>query len=74
MIDNCEHEWVVGPFFISAADSYEEPTYYPPSALVRLDHCIKCGLIRLPKEMRHHVANLNRRQPAYSTLDPTKET
>ena len=57
----CDHDWHTGPFYVMAAGNYEEPTYYPPSSLVRVEHCTKCGLLRLPAEMRSQTGrNLNR--------------
>lgn len=45
-------EWVTGPFYITAASSYEEPDYYPPEVFVKIEHCRKCGIIRLPESLR----------------------
>lgn len=44
-----KHDWKRGPFYLTAAKTYEEPGYYPPSTLLNVEHCIGCGLIRLPK-------------------------
>lgn len=44
----CDHHWVAGPFYVTACYGYECPRYYPPSALVPLEHCTKCGFVRLP--------------------------
>lgn len=45
----CLHHWVSGPFWISASKTYEEPTYYPPGALMPVEQCSRCGLLRLPE-------------------------
>ena len=45
-------EWAQGPFYIRVAASYEEPQYYPPSALIQVEHCTVCGLLRLPADLR----------------------
>ena len=42
-----EHSWHAGPFFITAARTFEEPDYYPPGSTVPVETC-DCGLIRLP--------------------------
>lgn len=47
----CAHTWIKGPFYVAAAETYEEPDYYPPSALVHVEHCSACGIIRLPEDM-----------------------
>jgi hypothetical protein len=46
----CPHNWTKGPFYITAAQTYEEPGYYPPSVLLRVEHCSLCGILRLPKD------------------------
>lgn len=46
------HRWVAGPYYIKAAVTYEEPTYYPPSGLVKVEHCTHCGLLRLGDSAR----------------------
>ena len=46
------HAWRLGPFYITAAGTSEEPTFYPPGALVQVEHCTRCGLLRLPDMMR----------------------
>lgn len=48
----CEHRFVEGPFWITASVTYEEPTYYPPSGLVKVEHCTGCGMLRLPEAER----------------------
>lgn len=48
------HTWVSGPFYVKVAASAEEPNYYPPAGLVRIEHCTKCGLMRLPDDLRSH--------------------
>lgn len=47
----CTHEWVKGPFYIKVAVTYEEPRYYSPGGLVNIEHCKKCGVLRLPKDL-----------------------
>lgn len=49
---HCSHDWVEGPFYVKVAVSYEEPKYYPPQGLVNVEHCTKCGLLRLPELTR----------------------
>lgn len=46
------HNWINGPFFISAARTLEEPRQRPPSGLVSVEHCTRCGAIRLPAAYR----------------------
>ena len=46
---NCPHDWSKGPFYVSVAQGVEEPEYYPPSGLLRTEHCKLCGALRLPK-------------------------
>jgi len=48
----CYHEWVKGPFWIKASITWEEPEYYPPQGLINLEHCVQCGLLRIPKDLR----------------------
>ena len=48
----CGGQLVQGPFYIAAARTFEEPRYYPPQMLVRIEHCLKCGTLRLPEEFR----------------------
>jgi hypothetical protein len=55
MAGECLHEWAQGPFYIKVASSYEEPEYYPPNALVKVEHCKKCGVLRLPEVLRGYV-------------------
>ena len=45
-----QHQWVAGPFYVPVAMSGEEPQYYPPQGLLPIEHCLTCGLLRLPKE------------------------
>lgn len=51
-MEACEHEWVLGPFYVKVAVTWEEPTYYPPQGLVNVEHCAKCGLLRLPESAK----------------------
>ena len=44
----CRHDFKVSPFFVLMALTSEEPTYYPPCGMARLEMCSKCGVIRLP--------------------------
>ena len=44
----CEHDFKVSPFFVLMAVTSEEPTYYPPGGMARLEMCSKCGAVRLP--------------------------
>ena len=45
------HAWTRGPFYVIAAVSWEEPTYYPPQGLIGIEHCTSCGLLRLPESL-----------------------
>ncbi|SRR5581483_1310120 len=49
--ESCRHAWVQGPFHVSAAHGTLAPDYFPYK-LVELEHCIKCGLLRLPRKYR----------------------
>lgn len=49
---DCEHDWVNGPFYITVASTFDEPDFCPPSRLAKVEHCTKCGVIRLPEETR----------------------
>jgi len=44
------HSWHEGPFYLTVASTYEEPTYYPPSAVIGVETC-DCGAIRLPGKL-----------------------
>lgn len=48
----CLHEWVKGPFWIKAAITWEEPEYYAPQGIINIEHCVQCGLIRIPKDLK----------------------
>lgn len=48
----CAHNWSKGPFYVMIANSYEEPGFYPPSAMYQVEHCLECGILRLPEEVR----------------------
>lgn len=48
----CGGEVVQGPFRIVACLTYEEPTYYPPSGSVAVEHCTACGALYLPEAVR----------------------
>lgn len=48
----CEHDMVAGPFYIMVARTFEEPTYFPPSSLIRAQPCTKCGVVRIPDELK----------------------
>jgi hypothetical protein len=50
-----EHTWSTGPFYIKAAHAYEEPQFYPPQGLVRVEHCVECGILRLPMDLWKHT-------------------
>ncbi len=64
-MNECEHEWTEGPFFIKAAVTYEEPRYYPPHGLYRIEHCKLCGFLRLPEGAREYdKANVHESQRA----------
>ena len=54
MAEYCQHEWVQGPFYLKVAKTYEEPNFYPPNAMIRIEHCKKCGLIRLPPDLKEY--------------------
>ena len=45
------HQWTQGPFYITAASTWEEPQFYPPQSLVLVEHCVTCGVLRLPKAL-----------------------
>jgi len=47
----CNHNWVLGKYYIRYCVTYEEPQYYPPQGLMQIEYCTKCGIIRIPKEV-----------------------
>lgn len=48
-VDNfCVHEWKTGPFWIIGST---DMPHYSPSMLYRIEHCTKCGIMRLPREL-----------------------
>jgi hypothetical protein len=55
MSEACEHDFKEGPFWIKVASSYEEPVYYPPQGIVKVEHCVKCGILRLPEQFRKYI-------------------
>ena len=49
----CDHKWVKGPFNVMIPATDELAKYLvPPMAFYEVEHCTKCGTIRLPKELR----------------------
>ncbi len=48
----CNHEWVKGPYYVSAAIHPEETRYFSPHGAINIEHCIRCGLLRLSKKDR----------------------
>lgn len=50
-----EHEWVTGPFYVTVANSYEEPRYYPPAAMMKFEFCRWCGIMRIPDDLRAYT-------------------
>ena len=55
--DTHAHVWVKGPFYIQAAISLEEPGFYPPQGLVRTEHCLVCGILRVSEDMKTQQGN-----------------
>lgn len=51
----CEHKFISGPYWITCAGSREEPAYYPPQGVVPVEHCFKCGIIRLSPSFKTQV-------------------
>lgn len=49
-----ECSFALSAFYLTAAIGFEEPEYYPPSALIRMEAC-SCGALRLPEEVRSGV-------------------
>mgnify|MGYP001616546253 FL=1 len=51
-LDHLGADWVTGgPFYVTAAMTYEEPQYYSPGGLVKVEHCRHCGMLRLPRKL-----------------------
>ena len=49
----CNHDWVNGPFqVVILADNEGEKYIVPPMAFYKVEHCTKCGTLRLPTELR----------------------
>jgi hypothetical protein len=51
----CDHDWVSGPYWVVTSVTMEEPEFYPPTGFDRLEHCTKCGTIRLPEAARKYT-------------------
>ena len=49
-IITCDHQWIKGAFYIIAAKDFDETISKKPSKYIQIEYCVKCGLIRLPKE------------------------
>ncbi len=52
-MDDCYfkgHKFELSPFYALVAVSFEEPQYYPPQGMIRLECCENCGAIRIPKK------------------------
>lgn len=48
----CEHNWVPSKIWVRYERTYEEPKFYPPSGLLNLEICTKCGTLRVtPKDV-----------------------
>ena len=44
----CKHDWILGPYYILAARAMNlEPILATPSLFVNIEHCQKCGVLRL---------------------------
>lgn len=54
-MNTCEHEFVKGPFSLMATYTPDVPQWTYPQMEVSVEHCPKCGALRLTKEMRQHV-------------------
>jgi hypothetical protein len=48
----CNHDWVDGPFWVVTSVTWEEPEFYPPMGYTKVEHCTKCGTLRLPEGER----------------------
>ena len=60
-------KWHQSPFYVTVASTYEEPDYYPPSSMVRIETC-DCGLMRLPGDL-----GKRRRKNLAADAAPAKE-
>jgi len=52
-----EHLWVDGPFYIYDAGTLEVSDHCPPSMLIKIQHCKRCGLLRLPPRLLKKCEN-----------------
>ena len=53
--EQCDHSWVAGPFYIASAEGPEEAHYnFKPSGKINVEHCTKCGSMRIPKQWRRY--------------------
>lgn len=49
--DHADGKWEESRFWIKAEVTSEEPDYYPPQGLVRLEICTGCRMVRIPDDV-----------------------
>lgn len=69
-MNTCIHEFVTSGLYLMRATSWEEPTFYPPSGTLPVEHCAKCGVLRLSVETLESVKSVQATQkPLLNRLD-----
>ncbi len=61
-MNTCEHEFVSGPFYLLKSTSWEEPTFYSPSGTSPVEHCKKCGMLRLSPDALDNIESVRLQQ------------
>ncbi len=65
-MNTCSHEFVTGPFFLRVAyQGYVHWGKYPQTS-IPVEHCPKCGALRLSEENRKYVGPIEHNE---SVLD-----
>ena len=59
-----QHNWIKGRFYIMCATTLEEPEYYAPQGIVRIEYCEICGLLRLPILLRSPAKDDDEQEPS----------
>lgn len=50
--DSKEHRFVEGPFWLSMSKTSSESLPIYPTYLMKVEHCAKCGILRLKEEAK----------------------
>lgn len=65
-MNTCNHKFVKGPFSLMATYTPDVPQWTYPQMIVAVEHCPKCGALRLSEEMRSHIG------PVIQQLEPNQ--